>query len=108
MALQALALKGHQRKYELGGHPTMKRMILAATLALAVLGAAGPTAAADVEGKIKSVEVNQRVLTLEDGTQLYWTESVTVTEAVKSGALVRATYEDQGGQFVLTSLEVLE
>jgi len=83
----------------------LKAFVGAVALTVAVSGAAF---AADVEGKIKSVEVNQRVLTLEDGTQLYWTESVTVTEAVKSGALVRATYEDQGGQFVLTSLEVLE
>jgi len=86
----------------------MKRMILAATLALVVVASAGLAAAGDMEGKIKTIEVNQKVLTLEDGTQLYWTDSVTVTEAVQSGALVRATYEEQDGRFMLTRIEVLQ
>jgi Protein of unknown function (DUF1344) len=77
-------------------------------LALVVVASAGVAPAGDMEGKIKTIEVNQKVLTLEDGTQLYWTDSITVTEAVQSGALVRATYEDQGGRFMLTRIEVLE
>ena len=86
----------------------MKRIIVAATLALVVVASAGLAAAGDMEGKIKTIEVNQKVLTLEDGTQLYWTDSVTVTEAVQSGALVRATYEEQDGRFMLTRIEVLQ
>jgi hypothetical protein len=82
-------------------------------LALVVALSAGAGAAAagnahDLQGKVKSIEVNQRVLTLEDATELYWTDTVTVTESVRSGALVKATYEERGGRFMLTRLEVLQ
>ena len=54
----------------------MKKLILAVAMALA-LPVAGAWAG-DMEGKVKQIEVNQRVLTLEDGTKLYWTDIVTV------------------------------
>jgi len=47
----------------------MKRMIVAATLALVVVASAGLAAAGDMEGKIKTIEVKQKVLTLEDGVR---------------------------------------
>jgi hypothetical protein len=90
---------------------SMKRTILAGMLALVVALSAGAGAAGnahDLQGKVKSIEVNQRVLTLEDATELYWTDTVTVTESVLSGALVKATYEERGGRFMLTRLEVLQ
>ena len=83
----------------------MKKLILAVAMALA-LPVAGAWAA-DMEGKVKQIEVNQRVLTLEDGTKLYWTDSVTVKE-IKQGAQVKATYEEKDGKFVLTNIQIVK
>ena len=83
----------------------MKKLILAVVMALA-LPVAGAWAG-DMEGKVKQIEVNQRVLTLEDGTKLYWTDSVTVKE-IKQGAQVKATYEEKDGKFVLTNIQIVK
>ena len=83
----------------------MKTLILAVAMALA-LPVAGAWAG-DREGKVKQIEVNQRVLTLEDGTKLYWTDSVTVKE-IKQGAQVKATYEEKDGKFVLTNIQIVK
>jgi len=87
----------------------MKRAMLAMILGLVVVVlSAGLVAAADLQGKVKTIEVNQKVLTLDDGTKLYWTDTVTVTEAVKSGAMVKATYEEKDGRFMLKKIEVMQ
>lgn len=86
----------------------MKRAILAATLAFVVMLSAGLAAAADMQGTIKTIEVKQKILTLEDGTKLYWTDNATVTESVKSGAKVTATYEEKDGRLVLTKIVVVQ
>ena len=87
----------------------MKRAMLAMILGLVVVVlSAGLVAAADLQGKVKTIEVNQKVLTLDDGTKLYWTDTVTVTEAVKSGAVVKATYEEKDGRFMLKKIEVMQ
>ena len=83
----------------------MKKLILAVAMALA-LPVAGAWAG-DMEGKVKQIEVNQRVLTLEDGTKLSWTDSVTVKE-IKQGAQVKATYEEKDGKFVLTNIQIVK
>jgi hypothetical protein len=88
-----------------------KRAILAGTLALVVALTAGMAAAGDMrerQGTVKTIELNQKVLTLEDGTQLHWTDTVTVTEAVKSGAVVKTTYEEKDGRLMLTRIEVMQ
>jgi hypothetical protein len=63
--------------------------------------------AADMEGQVKQIEVNQRVITREDGTKLYWTDSMTVKE-IKQGAQVKATYEEKDGTFVLTNIQIVK
>lgn len=86
----------------------MKRALIAAILALVVGMTGGVVSAADLEGTVKTIQVNERVMTLADGTQLYWTESITVSQDVKEGATVKATYEPQGEKFVLTRIEVVK
>ena len=83
----------------------MKRLILAAAIALVFPVASA--SAAEIQGRVQRIEVNKRVMTLQDGTKLYWTEGVTVTE-VQEGAMVKATYEERKGQFVLTNITVVE
>ena len=59
------------------------------------------------EGKIMSLDPSGRMLTLEDGTQLTIPPSIKVPrEALREGAIVKASFEEKGGQKVVTSLEV--
>jgi Protein of unknown function (DUF1344) len=60
-----------------------------------------------VQGKIKALDRAKKTLTLEDGTTLTFPEYVKVTPvALRKGAMIRATYEEQGGQKLVTSIEV--
>jgi hypothetical protein len=68
---------------------------------------AGVVVAAEIEGKIKSVDPATRSITLENGTQL-----VIPTEAVvedhrllQAGAEIRASFEEKNGQKVVLKLE---
>jgi Cu/Ag efflux protein CusF len=74
-------------------------------LALAVLLSTGSAWAADVEGKVQSVDTNDRVLTLEDGTKLWIAEGVSI-EGLKEGAKVKASFEERDGKNVATSVQV--
>jgi Cu/Ag efflux protein CusF len=86
----------------------MKRALVATVLAAAVALTAGTVAwAADMEGTVKIIKINERVMTLSDGTQLYWTDKVQV-QNIKEGMKVKATYEPQDGKLVLTKLEVVK
>ncbi len=85
----------------------MRLMILAATLAFGVLLSAGLAEADDVQGRVKSIEMTQKVLTLDDGTRLFWTDDVTIADQLQSGDLVKAKYEVRGGRLVLTAVEIV-
>jgi hypothetical protein len=64
-----------------------------------------PKAEQEVEGKIKSV--SGRTVTLEDGTELTIPSNAQVKPGLLvEGAIVRASYEEQGGQKIVTSMEV--
>jgi Cu/Ag efflux protein CusF len=83
---------------------------IAGALAGILLGTmllAGVVAAAEIEGKIKSVDPTTRSITLENGTLL-----VIPTEAVvedhrllQPGAEIRANFEEKDGQKVVLKLE---
>jgi Cu/Ag efflux protein CusF len=60
-----------------------------------------------VEGKIKSMDPSGRMLTLEDGTQLTIPPTVNVPRgSLKEGAVVKASFEEQNGRKIVTSLQV--
>jgi Cu/Ag efflux protein CusF len=60
-----------------------------------------------VQGKIRTLDRVKKTLTLEDGTKLTFPEYVKVTPAaLKRGAMISAIYEEQGGQKLVTSIEV--
>jgi Cu/Ag efflux protein CusF len=74
-------------------------------------GAGAPGApgagAKEVEGKIKNVDPSGRMVTLEDGTKLTIPPALNVPrEALKEGAIVKASFEERGGQNVVTSMRV--
>lgn len=64
--------------------------------------------AAEVQGKIKSVDSSGRMVTLDDGTQLTLPPTITVEkQALKPGANVKASYEEKDGQKVATTFMVM-
>ena len=84
----------------------MRLMILGATVTLAVLLSSGLAVAGDVQGRIRGIEMTQKVITLDNGTRLFWTDDV-IAEQLQSGDLVRARYEERNGRLVLTDLEIV-
>jgi len=79
-----------------------KALIVAAVLTLALSGAAW---AADVQGKIKSVDTSEKSFMLEDGTKIWLGEGVAI-ETVKEGADVTVSYSEKDGKNVATTVEV--
>jgi len=82
----------------------LKAFVGAVTLSVALSGAAF---AADVQGKIKSVDASEKSFTLEDGTKVWIGESVPI-EKLKEGSDVQASYEEKDGKNMATSVEVKE
>jgi len=88
----------------------MKKLVVL-TLAL-ILGITGMAVAADIQGKVQSVDQSGKEMVLEDGTKIAWDETTTVAagnlEDLKEGAKVKASYEEKDGKNMATSLEVGE
>ena len=64
--------------------------------------------AAEVQGKIKSVDPSGHMVTLDDGTQLTLPPTLTVEkQSLKPGASVKASYEEKDGQKIATSFMVM-
>ena len=79
-----------------------KALIVAVVLTLALSGAAW---AADVQGKIKSVDASEKSFVLEDGTKIWLGEGVAI-DTVKEGADVTVSYSEKDGKNVATTVEV--
>ena len=92
----------------------MKKMLM--VVLVAFLAMAGAAAAADVEGKIQSLDPAGNQLVLEDGTTLVLTEDTTMTmdgnwvklDELKEGAKVKASYQEKDGKNVAETVEVSE
>jgi Cu/Ag efflux protein CusF len=90
----------------------MKR-IAVVTLA-ALFAIAGIAVAAEMEGKIQSIDPANKELALDTGAKLVWDETTKITvegkegqlEDLKEGAKVKAGYEEKDGKNVATMLEV--
>lgn len=82
----------------------MKAFVGAVALSVALSGAAF---GADVEGKIKSIDMMEKSFTLEDGTKVWIGESVAI-DKLKEGSDVKASYEEKDGKNMATSVEVKE
>jgi Protein of unknown function (DUF1344) len=81
--------------------------IVAWTLALAVFLSTGLATANDVQGRVKAIEMTQKVITLDNGTRIFWTDDIPIAEQLQSGDLVKVRYEERGGRLVLTDIEIV-
>ena len=87
----------------------MKKILTTtAVVAIAALSLAPACWAEDIQGKLKSVDANGRVLTLDDGTRLTVPPQMKIDRSgLQPGAQVKASYEDRSGEKVITDLQVM-
>jgi Cu/Ag efflux protein CusF len=60
-----------------------------------------------VQGRVKAIEMTQKVITLDNGTRLFWTDDIPIAEQIQSGDLVKVRFEERGGRLVLTDIEIV-
>ena len=81
------------------------RVVLAVVLAVVVSLAAAGAWAEEIQGKVQTINAAERMIVLEDSTQIWVAEGVSL-DTLKEGATVKAAYEERDGKKVATSLEV--
>jgi hypothetical protein len=79
------------------------RVAAFATFVIALSGVKA-SSAAEVEGKVQTVDTVERTVTLDNGTKIWLGDRVTVDD-LKEGADVRVSYDEQDGRKVATSVE---
>ena len=82
----------------------MNRIVGIAVALLLVFAAAGARAE-EIKGKIRSLDRHERAFTLDDGTQIWLAEGVSMTP-LKEGSSVNTSYEERDGKKVGTSVKV--
>lgn len=83
---------------------------------VAVLGFGGLAVAAEMEGKIQTVDTAGKEMVLDNGTKLTWSDDTKISvkgqegrlEDLKEGATVKASYEEKDGKNVLGTIDVSE
>lgn len=58
-----------------------------------------------IEGEIKSIDLSDHTLTLQDGTQFKLPTTFEYTSLPVTGEHVQVTYDDEGGQKVVSQIE---
>jgi hypothetical protein len=81
------------------------KKVLAISLALLLIVSVAGVWAGEIEGKIQKVDPADRAFVLEDGTQLWVAEGLSM-DTLKEGASVKASYEERDGKKIATSFEV--
>ncbi|MGH7335166.1 MAG: DUF1344 domain-containing protein [Candidatus Rokuibacteriota bacterium] len=61
--------------------------------------------AAEIKGKVQTVDMSAKAITLADGTKLKVADAAQLRD-VKPGVNVKASYEDRDGEKVATSIQV--
>jgi len=87
---------------------------IAAWVLVAAFALVGLVWAADMEGKIQSIDAANKAVVLDDGSTLVCDDSTTITvegkegklEDLKEGAKVKASYEEKEGKKVASRIEV--
>jgi outer membrane lipoprotein SlyB len=70
----------------------------------AVFAIAVPVLAAEVEGKIQSVNATERTITLDNGSTLVLAEGLSA-DSLKEGDEVKVSFDEREGKQVVTSVD---
>ena len=81
----------------------MRRLLGVVLMGVLTLWAVGAQAA-EVEGKIQTVDPSDRTIVLDNGTKLSVAEGVSL-DTLRQGADVKVSYEERDGKNVATSIE---
>ena len=84
----------------------MRKMAGVAAL-VGLLLAGGGAWAGDLEGKVQTIVIAERMVVLEDGKQVWIAEGLSMEE-LKEGAQVKVVYEERDGKLVATSVEIVK
>jgi hypothetical protein len=79
-----------------------RHTIVAIALVIAVFAPLAALAA-DIEGKVQSVDSGERTFTLENGTKIWLPEGVAI-DSIKEGTEVTVSYDERDGKAVATSV----
>ena len=74
-------------------------------VALLLVFAASPARDEEIKGKIRSLDRHERAFTLDDGTQIWLAEGVSMMP-LREGSSVNTSYEERDGKKVGTSVKV--
>jgi hypothetical protein len=82
----------------------LRHLVIAAVALVAVVP---PSAgwAADMEGKLQSVNAADRTVVLDNGTKI-WLSDAVVIDTLKEGTDVKVSYEEKDGKPVATTIEI--
>jgi hypothetical protein len=84
----------------------MRTMAGAAVLMGLVL-AGGGAWGADLEGKVQTIVIADRMVVLDDGKEVWMAEGLSI-EDLKEGAEIKVVYEERDGKLVATSIEIVK
>ena len=84
----------------------MPRYSIVPLALIAVVSVApGAVSAADMEGRVQSVDASERTVVLDNGAKVWVSDGVAIDD-VKEGTVVKVSYEEKDGKPVATTIEV--
>ena len=63
--------------------------------------------AGDLEGKVQTIVIADRMVVLDDGKHVWIAEGLSMEE-LKEGTQVKVVYEERDGKLVATSVEIVK
>jgi hypothetical protein len=81
------------------------RRLLRFALVIVLLAVPAIALSAEVQGKVKTIDTGDRVVTLEDGTRITIPEGIAI-DTLKEGAEVTVSYEERDGKNQATNVEM--
>src|SRR5262245_53359010 len=83
------------------------RTIAGAAVLTGVLLVGGGAWGADLEGKVQTIVIADRMVVLDDGKEVWMAEGLSMDDS-KEGTEVKVVYEERDGKLVATSIEIVK
>ena len=81
------------------------RRLLRFALVIVLLAVPAIALSAEVQGKVRTIDAGDRVVTLEDGTRITIPDGIAI-DMLKEGAEVTVSYEERDGKNQATNVEM--